>query len=107
MPLLSKTIEAPLRLLGEHKVDCVMVGGRAAAIVWIRHRIPMLNLIVRGLLHTIDDHEEPPNATRSSEALLCAAHADLIQVAQKIRGIVIDAVSAGSLQFLTAVAAGQ
>ena len=28
--------------------------------VWIRHRIPMLNLIVRGLLHTIDDHEEPP-----------------------------------------------
>ena len=28
--------------------------------VWIRHRIPMLNLIVHGLLHTIDDHEEPP-----------------------------------------------
>jgi predicted N-acyltransferase len=28
--------------------------------VWIRHRLPMLNLIVRGLLHTIDDHEEPP-----------------------------------------------
>lgn len=28
--------------------------------VWIRHRIPMLNLVVRGLLHTIDDHEEPP-----------------------------------------------
>ena len=28
--------------------------------VWIRNRIPMLNLIVRGLLHTIDDHEEPP-----------------------------------------------
>ncbi len=28
--------------------------------VWVRHRIPMLNLIVRGLLHTIDDHEEPP-----------------------------------------------
>ena len=28
--------------------------------VWIRHRIPMLNLIVRGLLHTIDDHEDPP-----------------------------------------------
>jgi hypothetical protein len=28
--------------------------------VWIRHRVPMLNLIVRGLLHTIDDHEEPP-----------------------------------------------
>jgi len=28
--------------------------------VWIRHRIPMLNLIVRGLLHTISDHEEPP-----------------------------------------------
>ena len=28
--------------------------------IWIRHRIPMLNLIVRGLLHTIDDHDEPP-----------------------------------------------
>ena len=28
--------------------------------IWIRHRIPMLNLIVRGLLHTIDDHEEAP-----------------------------------------------
>lgn len=28
--------------------------------VWIRHRIPMLNMIVRALLHTIDDHEEPP-----------------------------------------------
>jgi predicted N-acyltransferase len=28
--------------------------------VWIRHRIPMLNLVVRGLLQTIDDHEEPP-----------------------------------------------
>lgn len=28
--------------------------------VWIRHRIPMLNLIVRGLLHTIDDHEAAP-----------------------------------------------
>ena len=28
--------------------------------IWIRHRIPMLNLIVRGLLHTMDDHEEPP-----------------------------------------------
>jgi hypothetical protein len=28
--------------------------------IWIRHRIPMLNLIVRGLLHPIDDHEEPP-----------------------------------------------
>jgi hypothetical protein len=32
MQLLSKTIEAPLRLLGEHKVDCVIVGGIAAAI---------------------------------------------------------------------------
>jgi predicted N-acyltransferase len=28
--------------------------------IWIRHRIPMLNLIVRGLLHTIDDHDEVP-----------------------------------------------
>ena len=32
MPPLSKIIEAPLRLLGEHKVDCVIVGGVAAAI---------------------------------------------------------------------------
>jgi hypothetical protein len=28
--------------------------------IWLRHRIPMLNLIVRGLLHTIDDHDEVP-----------------------------------------------
>jgi hypothetical protein len=28
----SKTIEAPLRLLGEYKVDCVIVGGIAALI---------------------------------------------------------------------------
>jgi hypothetical protein len=27
--------------------------------VWIRHRIPMLNVLVRGLLHTIS-HDEPP-----------------------------------------------
>ena len=32
MPLLSKIIEAPLRLLGEYRVDCVIVGGVAAAI---------------------------------------------------------------------------
>ena len=32
MPLLNKTIEAPLRLLGEHRVDCVIVGGIAALI---------------------------------------------------------------------------
>jgi len=32
MPLPSKIIEAPLRLLGEYKVDCVIVGGIAAAI---------------------------------------------------------------------------
>ena len=32
MPLPTKIIEAPLRLLGEHKVDCVIVGGVAAAI---------------------------------------------------------------------------
>jgi predicted N-acyltransferase len=28
--------------------------------VWIRHRVPMMNLIVRGLLHAIDDHDEAP-----------------------------------------------
>jgi len=28
--------------------------------IWIRHPIPMINLIVRGLLHTIDNHDEVP-----------------------------------------------
>ena len=28
--------------------------------IWLRHRIQPLNLVVRGLLHTISDHEEPP-----------------------------------------------
>ncbi|HKY42655.1 MAG TPA: GNAT family N-acetyltransferase, partial [Pyrinomonadaceae bacterium] len=28
--------------------------------IWIRHRIPMLNVIVHGLLHTLDDHDEAP-----------------------------------------------
>ncbi|HJT65481.1 MAG TPA: hypothetical protein VJ749_03450 [Pyrinomonadaceae bacterium] len=32
LPPLSNIIEAPLRLLGEYKVDCVIVGGVAAAI---------------------------------------------------------------------------
>src|SRR5919107_963674 len=32
MPLPSKIIEAPLRLLGEYNVDCVIVGGVAAAL---------------------------------------------------------------------------
>ena len=32
MPLPSKIIEAPLRLLGEYRVNCVIVGGIAAAI---------------------------------------------------------------------------
>jgi hypothetical protein len=32
MPLPNKIIEAPLRLLGEYEVDCVIVGGVAAAI---------------------------------------------------------------------------
>ena len=32
MPLPNKVIEEPLRLLGEYKVDCVIVGGVAAAI---------------------------------------------------------------------------
>src|ERR1044072_8514761 len=32
MPLSTKVIEAPLRLLGEYKVDCVIVGGVAAVI---------------------------------------------------------------------------
>ena len=31
MPLPNQIIEAPLRLLGEHKVDSVIVGGVAAA----------------------------------------------------------------------------
>lgn len=32
MPLPTRVIEAPLRLLGEYRVDCVIVGGVAAAI---------------------------------------------------------------------------
>ena len=32
MPSLAKTIEAPLRLLAQYQVDCVIVGGVAAAI---------------------------------------------------------------------------
>jgi len=28
--------------------------------IWIRHRIPMLNVVVRGLLHTISDHDDAP-----------------------------------------------
>jgi hypothetical protein len=28
--------------------------------IWLRHRIQPLNVLVRGLLHTISDHEEPP-----------------------------------------------
>ena len=28
--------------------------------IWVRHRIPMLNMLVRGLLHTISDRDEPP-----------------------------------------------
>lgn len=32
MPFLTKTIEAPLRLLAEYRVNCVIVGGIAAAI---------------------------------------------------------------------------
>jgi predicted N-acyltransferase len=28
--------------------------------IWIRHRIPMLNVLVRGLLHTLSDHDEAP-----------------------------------------------
>ncbi|MEA2205460.1 MAG: hypothetical protein QOE77_2236 [Blastocatellia bacterium] len=29
--------------------------------LWIRHRVPMLNVLVRGLLHTISHHDEPPH----------------------------------------------
>ena len=32
MPLPTKIIEAPLRLFGEYRVDCVIIGGIAAAI---------------------------------------------------------------------------
>ena len=37
------------------------LGARPAPMrVWLRHRIPMLNVIVHGLLHTLDDHDEAP-----------------------------------------------
>jgi hypothetical protein len=29
--------------------------------IWLRHRVPMLNVLVRALLHTISDHDEPPD----------------------------------------------
>ena len=29
--------------------------------IWIRHRLPMLNVLVRGLLHTLSHHDEPPD----------------------------------------------
>jgi hypothetical protein len=29
--------------------------------IWIRHRVPLLNVLVRGLLHTISHHDEPPD----------------------------------------------
>jgi Acetyltransferase (GNAT) domain len=29
--------------------------------LWVRHRVPMLNVLVRGLLHTISHHDEPPH----------------------------------------------
>ena len=29
--------------------------------IWMRHRIPMLNVLVRGLLHTLSHHDEPPD----------------------------------------------
>jgi predicted N-acyltransferase len=28
--------------------------------VWVRHRIPMLNVLVRGLLHTVSHHDDAP-----------------------------------------------
>jgi Acetyltransferase (GNAT) domain len=28
--------------------------------IWVRHRIPMLNMLVRALLHTLSDHDEAP-----------------------------------------------
>jgi predicted N-acyltransferase len=28
--------------------------------IWIRHRLPMLNVLVRGLLHTISHHDDAP-----------------------------------------------
>ena len=35
--------------------------------IWIRHRIPMLNVLVRALLHTISHHDEPPERTPFKE----------------------------------------
>jgi hypothetical protein len=28
--------------------------------IWVRHRIPMMNMLVRALLHTVSDHDEAP-----------------------------------------------
>ncbi|HKR60670.1 MAG TPA: GNAT family N-acetyltransferase [Pyrinomonadaceae bacterium] len=36
--------------------------------LWIRHRLPMLNVLVRALLHTISHHDEPPERNPFKES---------------------------------------
>lgn len=74
MPLPNKIIEAPLRLLGEHGVNCVIVGGVAAAI--------------HGSLLLTNDLDvcyarDPTNLTRLANALQ-TVHARLRNVPQGI-----------------------
>ncbi|MFN7927808.1 MAG: hypothetical protein U0Y68_07655 [Blastocatellia bacterium] len=46
--------------LGRTALEPARLGAKPEAMsVWIRHRIPAMNLIVRGLLQTIS-HEEAP-----------------------------------------------
>lgn len=37
--------------------------------IWIRHRIPMMNVLVRALLHTISHHDEAPERSPFKETL--------------------------------------
>jgi len=48
---LGRTALEPKARLGAH---------REPMRIWLRHRIQPLNLAVRGLLHAVSDHEEPP-----------------------------------------------
>ncbi len=51
------------------------LGARAEPFsIWIRHRIPMLNVLVRGLLQTISHHDEPPERSPFKQSSAEAAH---------------------------------
>ena len=67
-PLLQAVVDDAIRLgcsrlsLGRTALEPkARLGARPDPMrIWIRHRIPMLNVLVRALLHTISHHNEPP-----------------------------------------------